>query len=237
MLLGQYNNWVEETNSYSGTAKAPHIVAGTLPSDYTDVSSIENWSKYGPELLGSATGFMDWKCIQREIKVLANDIVGDDYDANWNNLNSNEKLIVCNFLLSKVPGAKFAATVSNATQRMQIALNFDLNNRRARGNWQSGNGRVEIMRVFLFGKIGKANALETFRGVVTDGLLELYEGGIEGSVEDGIEGINDFLLSRSGTSYASTGLTTRNYSVIDGSSDNISNVANALVDIASNGMY
>ena len=213
------------------------LAAGSLPQGYQDISSIENWNSFGPDLIGTATGFMDWKCLQREIKELANVIVNNDYDANWNNLNADEKLIVCNYLLSKVPPAKFGATVTNAAQRMQIALNFDLNNRRARGNWQSGTGRVEIMRVFLFGKLGKASALETFRDVVKEGLLELYEGGIEGSVEDGLEGINDFLLARSGTSYASTGLAGRNYSVIDGSGNSISDVANAMVAIASDGMY
>jgi hypothetical protein len=237
MILCQYNNWAEETNAFTGAPKDPHVVANSLPSGYTNVSSIENWNKYGPALIGSATGFMDWKCLQREIKALANVILNNDYDTNWNSLNAAEKLIVCNYVLSAVPPAKFGATVTNAVQRMQIALDFDLNNRRARGNWQSGIGRVQILRIYLFGKVGKTSALEAFRDVVMDGLLELYEGGIEGSVEDGIEGINDFLLARPGTSYAGTGLAARSYTVIDGSGDSMNDVANDMVDIASNGLY
>jgi hypothetical protein len=237
MKLGQNNNWDEESNSCSDGTNDSHVVASSLSSDYSDVSTIENWNQYGPGLIGSATGFKDWKCLQREIKALALDIVDNDFDANWNDLNSNEKLIVCNYMLSSVPPAKFAATVTNATQRTEIAINFDLNNRRARGNWQSGIGRIQIMRIFLFGKIGKTNAFEVFNDVVADHLLELYEGGIEGTTEDGIVGINDFLLARTGTPYSSTGLTTRSYSIIDGSGNSITDVANALVGIASNGMY
>jgi hypothetical protein len=237
MILGRYNNWIEADNMFDGEAKAPHIATDSLPSDYTNVSSIENWNKYGPELLGSVVGMKDWKCIQREIRTLADALVSNDYDANWNSLNANEKLIVCNYLLSKVPPAKFAATVPDANTRTKIAIHFDLNNRRARGNWQSGVGRVQILRIYLFGKVGKNNALLTFKDAVADGLLELYEGGVEGTVEDGIEGINDFLLARSGTSYELNGLAARSYPIIDGSSDDLEDVANAMVQIASNGMY
>jgi hypothetical protein len=239
MILGQYDFWEEATNTFADgqLPKAPHVVVNALPAGYTDVSGIVNWAKYGPELVGTATGFMDWKCLQREIRALADAIVDNDYDANWNSLDSAEQLIVCNYLLSRVPAARFASTVTNAAERMQISIGFDLNNRRARGNWQSGTGRVEIMRVFLFGKIGKDNALAVFRDAVTDGLLELYEGGVEGSEEDGIEGVNDFLLARTGTSYAATGLAARSYPVIDGSSDNMISVGNALVAIASQGLY
>ena len=73
--------------------------------------------------------------------------------------------------------------------------------------------------------------------VVKDGLLELYEGGIEGTLEDGNLGINDFLLARSGTFYASDGLRRRSYPVIDGSGDDLEDVANAMADIINNGTY
>jgi hypothetical protein len=239
MKLGQYNNWTEATNTYvdSTEPKAPHIVANTLPADYSDISSIENWAKYGPGLVGTVAGFRDWKCLQREIKFIAFDIVDDDFNANWNNLNTNEKQITCNYLLSSVPPAKFGETFPDASDRLNVSINFDLNNRRARGNWQSGTGRVEIMRVYLFGKVGKMNALLTLQDAVQEGLLELYEGGIEGTLEDGIPGINDFILSRAGTEYETTGLASRGYPIVDGSSDTLATVASTLVDISTFGLY
>ncbi|HTL83232.1 MAG TPA: hypothetical protein VL651_16070 [Bacteroidia bacterium] len=237
MKLCQNNNWSEEDNRNVVSSEESHVVANTLPSGYTDISSIENWAKFGPALIGSAPGFKDWKCLQREIKSLALDIVDDDFDANWNALNSNEKLIVCTYILSTVPPSKLVATIPDAEERTALAINFDLNNRRARGNWQSGTGRIEIMRIYLFSKIGKTNALLTFKDAVDNSIFELYEGGIEGSVEDGIEGINDFILARSGTGYSSTGLAQRGYPVVDGSSDTLEDVAETLVNIASNGIY
>ncbi|MGZ4118485.1 MAG: hypothetical protein ACXVPY_13430, partial [Bacteroidia bacterium] len=209
----------------------------SIPAGYQDITGIENFDQYGAALIGTATGFKDWKCLQREIKVLIMTKTDDDVDANWNNLNANEKLIACNYLLSKIPAAKFAATVTDADERTKIAIQYDFNNRQARGSWSSSIGRIQIMRVFLFGKIGSTNALEVFYDAVKDGLLELYEGGIEGTLEDGNLGINDFILARSGTFYSSDGLKTRSYPIIDGSGDDMEDVANALVNIVSNGIY
>ncbi|MGZ4037121.1 MAG: hypothetical protein ACXVPQ_04785, partial [Bacteroidia bacterium] len=185
--------------------------------------------------VGSAYGFKDWKCLQREIKALVMDKVGNDINANWNNLNADEQLIACTYILTSVPLLKFAATVPDPGDRLKLATGFDFNNRQARGSWTNSTGRIQAMRIYLFTKIGTQNALEVFYDAVRDGLIELYEGGIEGTEEDGNIGINDFLLSTAG--YSEDGLTTRGYPVIDGSGDSLTDVANAMVDISSNGMY
>ncbi len=216
---------------------APFMVANTLPDEYEDISGIENFDRFGFNALGAAYGFKDWKCLQREIKALIMDKVEDDINANWDDLNANEKLIACKYILSKIPAAKFAAVVTDAEERVMLSIEYDFNNRRARGSWSNVTGRIQIMRVYLFGKIGATNALEVFYDVVKDGLLELYEGGIEGTLEDGNLGINDFLLARSGTFYSSDGLKGRSYPIIDGSGNSMEDVANALVNIVSNGIY
>jgi hypothetical protein len=243
MKLGAYkiNNvpvsGLESFNVEDLDGNPPYFIANTLPSDYEDISTIENFHLYGRELVGTAVGFRDWKCLQREIKALVLAAVNNDIDANWDNLSTNEKFIACDYILSRISAAKFGALVPDASSRMSIAITYDFNNRKARGSWSNVTGRIQIMRVYLFGKIGPVNALEVFYDVAKDGLLELYEGGIEGTLEDGNLGINDFLLARSGTFYSSDGLAERNYPVIDDSGDTLENVANALVNIASNGMY
>jgi hypothetical protein len=213
----------------------PYVVANTLPSGYQDITSVENFHTYGEALIGSAFGFKDWKCLQREIKELVLEIVDGDLNLNWNNLSDDEKLIACHYMLSKVPAARLAATIPDPADRMKLGIEFDVNNRRARGSWLNATGRIQIMRIYLFGKIGTDNALLVFHDVVRDGLLELFEGGIEGTEEDGNIGIIDFLLSRAG--YSVDGLTTRSYPVIDGSGDTLADAANALAEIATNGMY
>jgi len=243
MKLGAYkinNIAISEMGTYNIAdlnGNSPYQLANSLSAGYEDITSIENFDLHGSGLIGSAVGFKDWKCLQREIKLLILAKVDNDIDANWNDLNANEKLIACNYMLSKVPVAKFAATVPNAEDRTKIAIEFDFNNRKARGSSANLTGRIQIMRIYLFGKLGATNALEVFYDVVKDGLLELYEGGIEGTVEDGNLGINDFLLARNGTFYSSDGLKSRNYTTIDGSGDDMEDVANALVNIVSNGIY
>ncbi|MCW3084468.1 MAG: hypothetical protein JWP12_1834 [Bacteroidetes bacterium] len=216
---------------------APYVVANTLAAGYEDISGIENFDRFGFNVLGAAYGFKDWKCLQREIKTLVMGKVEDDINANWDELNANEKLIACKYILSKIPAAKFGAVITDPDERVKFSIEYDFNNRQARGSWSNVTGRIQIIRVYLFGKIGATNALEVFYDVVKDGLLELYEGGIEGTQEDGNLGINDFLLARSGTFYSSDGLKGRSYPVIDGSGDSLADVANALVNIVSNGIY
>lgn len=243
MKLGAYkinNTPVSELGSIevaSLNGNRPLLIASSLDSGYEDITSIENIHLYGRELIGSALGFKDWKCLQREIKTLVFAKTDNDLDTNWNALNAAEKIIACTYMLSKIPIAKLGATIPDASERMKIAIEFDFNNREARGSWSNKTGRIQIMRVYLFSKIGSVNAFEVLYDVVKDGLLELYEGGIEGTIEDGNLGINDFLLSRSGTFYSSDGLSERSYPIIDGSGNTLEDVANTLVDIASNGMY
>jgi hypothetical protein len=227
---------VEEAD-LNGNPQFKVVKTAVAPAGYTNVSSIENWATYGPSLIGSAFGFRDWKCLQREIRALALVKVNNDFNTNWDSLNSNEQKIVCQYILASIPGMRFGQTYPNADDRMNLTIAYDQNNRRARGNNLTGTGRIEILRIYLFGKIGKVNAVLTLVDAVKDNLLELYEGGIEGSVEDGLPGLNDFLLARAGTPYASTGLAKRGYPVVDGSGDTLQTVAENLVEISSNGMY
>jgi len=219
------------------SGNAPFKVANILTSDYEDISTIENFDRYGLELIGSAKGFRDWKCLQREIKALVLEKTNNEMGTNWEELNANEKLIACRYLLSKIPADKLNETIPDETARMDTAVFFDFKNREARGSWSGSTGRIQAVRAYLFGKIGPVNALEVFYDAVKDGLLELYEGGIEGTLEDGNLGVNDFILARGGTFYSTDGLKARNYPVTDGSEDSLADVANVLAGIISNGYY
>lgn len=216
---------------------APYLLTEKVPAAYKNISSIESFALYGPGLIGSAPGFMDWKCLQREIKALVMEKVKDDLAGNWNKLNAKEKLIACRYLLGKIAPAAFAAIVPDAGERSRISLDYDLNNRKARGSRSAATGRMQALRLLLFEKLGPAVALEVISEMVKDGLFELYEGGIEGSEEDGQTGINDFFLARKKTPYATSGLKKRKYAIADGSGDNLKEVADRLAGIVTNGIY
>ena len=216
---------------------APFILAEKLPAAYKNISSIENFDLYGHGLIGSAEGFMDWKCLQREIKALVLDKVKDDLAGNWNKLNPKEKEIACKYLLGRISPAAFAAIVPDAGERSRIAQDYDQNNRKARGSRSSATGRMQAIRLLMFEKLGSAVALELIGEMVKEGLFELYEGGIEGSEEDGQTGINDFFLARKKTPYTTNGLKKRKYEITDGSGDNIKDLADRLANIVTNGIY
>jgi hypothetical protein len=216
---------------------APYMVADKLPAAYKNISSIESFDLYGPGLIGSAPGFMDWKCLQREIKVLVMDKVKDDLAENWNKLNAKEKRVACQYLLGRIAPAAFAAIVPDAGERSRIAYDYDLNNRKARGSRSAATGRIQAMRLLMFEKLGSAVALEVMSEMVRDGLFELYEGGIEGSEEDAQTGINDFFLARKKTPYTTNGLKKRKYEIADGSGDTLKDLADRLADIVTNGTY
>jgi hypothetical protein len=243
MKLGAYkinNIPVSEMTSVNVAdlkGKEPYLIAEKMPSGYKDISTIENMHLYGRALVGSTRYFMDWKCLQREIKILTLEKVKNDLNNNWNKLTLNEKLIVCNYMLSKIPPAIFSALVPDASERSKIAMQYDLNNRTARGNYSNGTGRIQAVRLYLFDKLGATSALEVLSEIVKDGLFQLYEGGTEGTEESGQVGINDYFLARKKTPYTNTGLKKQKYKVVDGSEDTIKEVADNLAEIINNGNY
>ena len=243
MKLGAYkiNNIpvseMESVNVADLKGKEPYMIAEKLPAGYKDISSIENMALYAKGLIGSSYGFNDWKCLQREIKSLVLDKVKNDLTANWNKLNQKEKVIACHYMLGKISPAAFSALIPDGFERSQVAMAYDQNNRKARGSWSGSSGRIQAVRLLLFEKLGPVNALEVLGDMVKDGLIELYEGGVEGTEEDGQVGINDFFLARKKTPYTTLGLKKRKYKVVDGSEEALKDVADNLAAIITNGTY
>lgn len=202
----------------------------TVQPNETDISSIINWDLYAPRVVGSFTNMRDEKCIQREIKAIAGDI-----PANWGTFSSDEKEVLIKWCTSSVAPLDFGTMYPDADDRKLISMAFDSRNTEARVK------RYQAVRMYLFGKLGTASGLATLIAATKESLIELYEGGVEGTVEDGVEGLLDFIEGRAGTSYASgqtvEGLPHRGYSVVDGSGDTLQDVADAASAILLNGLY
>jgi hypothetical protein len=243
MKLGAYkiNNTpvsdMQSVNVADLNGKAPYVIAEKLPTGYKDITSIENLHTYGRELIGSNYGFKDWKCLQQEVKNLVTDKTKGDLTANWNKLSAKEKLIASKYLLTKITPSALTTLVPNAQERQHIAMEYDLHNRKARGNASGGTGRIQVARLYLFEKLGAQNAFEVLSDIIVDRLFEFYESGIEGTEENGRVGINDYLQARKKTPYTTTGLKKRKYKIIDGSAETLSDVADKLTAILSHGHY
>ena len=143
-----------------------------LTGNDEDLSNIENWAKYGPELLGKIQLFMDWKCLRSEIKTLALSITAEDIGTNWSNLNAEEQKITCQYMPNLVPSAKFIATYINTADRSAIAMNFDSK------STESRTQRYFVMRSYLLGKIGNVNGVKFLDDCIRDMRIDAYLGGI-----------------------------------------------------------
>ena len=70
MVLGLYNNYDPVTKKITGIALVPYITAidtASLPANYTDISSIENWDEFGGETT------LNTNQIRTEIKTLVDE--------------------------------------------------------------------------------------------------------------------------------------------------------------------
>lgn len=239
MNLYKYDHFNESTKTIAeGEAVLDaYVVADTAPTNYTDVSSIDNWASHGEPLIGSVVGFMDWKCLRSEIKTLANSICLNDIQANWDSLSSTEKQICCQYLTNLVAPADFIATYPTAAERTKISLSFDEKSIEARKQ------RYMIMRSYTLGKLGSTNGVKFLDDAFRDGgRVVAYVAGIETKAGDGVDGLLDMVDGTAGTSYASgasaelLGLRHRGYAVTDGSGDSLDDVCDGIISI-SNGVY
>lgn len=209
-----------------------YIVADVLSQDYDDISSIDNFYDYGSLAIGLYPKFRDWKCMTREIKALALTKSSGDINGNWAVFSDSEKNILCNTILTSISPANIASTFPGGEDRFNLSVTFDKKSSASR------KSRYDIMRIYLFNKIGTAKALASFKFADEESLIALFVGGIEGTVESGgLVGLNDYLLSRVGTPYELTGLSVQTYPIVDGSGDTLFDVCNRLVDIGTNGNY
>ena len=109
MLLGKlqgYNPINQQYTNQDGNVvllpKPPFVVSvSSLPSDYDDYGTPENWDRYGKSELGSVVGFKDWMSLRVIIYSLITDICGVDYSG-WDALNAEQKIIALTYFPTKI---------------------------------------------------------------------------------------------------------------------------------------
>jgi hypothetical protein len=173
----------------------------TPPTDYQDVSSIENWHNYWKYVEGQF-GCKDWKSLRREIWALVAPIVGVDWSG-WDTLTEQEKYLACYYLPNKVPLTLFIATVTNPLDRANISINFDLLSQEARDQ------RIKAARPFVFSNLPIGDCIKLIDKTY---LLNIkYVQGVEDKASDGVEGLFDYLTSAANTSYENNGFLEENF--------------------------
>lgn len=218
-----------------------------IPANYSDISSIENWNLYGKTLIGTATGFKDWKCLRREIKPLiyskCNASTDSELNTNWNSLNSEEKKVACAYIPNKVSYTHKLTTIGTEENVDKLGIQFDLNSMKSREQ------RYLIARTYLIKKIGKAAAIEFStdctipdKDIRKSNYVSSFLGGVERKASDGSLGLMDLIDGAEAVHDSNAvdqlkALKFRDYQIVDGSGETIAHVVTGLEYILILGMY
>lgn len=204
----------------------------TIPSGYTNISSVKNWKEQGESL---ATDYLQYRSR-----------VQDELDVNsWSGLTNEEKDIVIELYLQETNKTEEASNTEKVAHLMSVH-GLDLIS--AKGKLISVFGPHHIKEVAscsarancekLYQVIAKYLSLADAGDLIkiTHKLFDLYKSqGIRGT-EDGSagEGLFNFLESTSGTSYETTGLEQQGYVLNTGT---YADFINELMDVLRYGNY
>lgn len=183
---------IEELNG-----NKPVIYNTTLQDGYVDVTSIENWHKFG-----SMTG-KDFKFIREQIKAIMFEKASNDL-SNWSELSTEEATICSQYML--VPKSLRDLYLTNSQQIYYSNL-FDTSVNISR------KMRFRYVMMFLYNNLSLqdcqsiVNKLRYVEGNnVVDLITNYIDYGIEGTIKNDPEAIYDFITSTPGTSFENTGL-------------------------------
>jgi hypothetical protein len=204
----------------------------TVPTDYIDVSSIDNFADWGENAIGKTANFMDWKCLRDEIKSRVTAIAGADLST-WSSLSASEKQHAIKYLPTTVidqQGYVFYATEGGTGDHIDAYLDC-ATKARAR--------RIRKLVKYAYEKLGRADGLQAEDDADVDRLFRKYvQRGVLNTAGEPFEGLEDWLRANTGTAYNTTGLQAKiddtTYSIKDATTTQ--DFIDSCVDIL-NGLY
>lgn len=172
----------------------------TVPSNYQDISSIENWATYGRN--GAHNGKpIDYKFIRKEIYILVLTKV-------FTNCTTAEQEIAAQWF---VVDHLDRDTIYTTPQQIAYGGVHHANSVEAR------EGRVGYVMMELYNRLTTADVNTVMTDVSNDDLLHLYiTNGREGTLQGDPEGLFDYMAAVSGTSYSGTGFAAKAITPLDG---------------------
>ncbi len=204
----------------------PILCEDTVTVGYEDISSIENWHKFGTCIN------KDYKFIRNEIMTLVwTKMMGDPN--NWILLTDIEKLIAAEWFV--VP-KELRDTVYNIEEQIAFAEIFDMNSVISR-DIRHKKAKYELYNRLNFNDANEVlNEIEKSVSLLTHNLRESYiYYGREGLLEGDPEGLFDYFRSQVGSSFENNGFLDHTY-IIEGYST-IQEFSVKLLDILKNGNY
>lgn len=207
-----------------------YTLAETLPSGFEECDTIEDWDKYGHH-----TG-KDYKVRRKEIQTRVYTKILGNPD-NWDMLTLAEKKIASKYFL--VPRV-LRDTVHTDLEQNNNGLIFDEESCAVRSQ------RYKMIKPLLYNRLEMEDANEVIDDMweiyakvngkeYTRSLVENYiMAGREGTLEGDPEGIFDYVLARTGTSFEHTGLLQKGFVTTYGT---LQELCNKFIDILKNGNY
>jgi hypothetical protein len=174
--------------------------ADTVPANYVDVSSIDNFAKFGEYAVGKSTNFMDWKCLRDELKSRVEVIAGTDY-ATWNSLSATEKTAALSYMPTAIidqQGPVFFFTEGGTKDHINNYLACSVKAREVR--------HIELVD-YVYEKLGRDEALLAEKDALDDDLIRKYiYRGVMLDADEPFAGIEDWLRGNAVDSYDTIGL-------------------------------
>lgn len=174
--------------------------AEAAPSNYQDISSIENWAAYGRN--GTHNGrSIDYKFIRKEIYILV-------LTKGFTNCTTAEKEIAAQWF---VVAHADRDTLYTTPQQIAYGAIHHTNSVEAR------EVRAGYVMMEFYNRLETADINAVMTDVSKDDLLDLYiRTGREGTLQGDPEGLFDYMSAVSGTSYSGTGFAAKAITPLDG---------------------
>ena len=194
---------------------APFIASPTLPlGDYVYVSSIENWKRFGRR------ANKDYKFVRNEIKLLVNTI-------GWDNLTESEQKISARLFVIDETKRSTLFTI-----KRQIKLGFIFHGYSIKTRDQ----RWSLAEMELMNRLTKSDWRIVAADLNANNLVKQYiDNGLEGTVEGDAAALFDYIDTRSGTPYNTSGL--RNKGFVPIGLNNMNALADRILAIIKDGDY
>lgn len=187
--------------------------------EYVDSTDIDTWANIGEYTY-------DYKFVRKQIQTLVFTKASMDLSG-WNNLTQSEKEIAASWFT--VP-KYFRDLIYNVDEQIKLGAIFnDKSN-------QSRYDRFHFGMMQIYHRLTLVQSNQVLDDIENGDLRQKYiMYGREGTLEDGKVGLFDYVLSRVGTTYENTGLSTYDYIPVGYA--NMSDFCNYIMSIIRDGIY
>lgn len=223
-MLLKYTFYSDDSGFPDGvdTANTPYLLNDSLLDDYENITSISNYDKY-------------WMFLNKDYKFIRVLIINLVASTGYSSLSSNEKYLAAKWFAVDMSLPLLDSTISYNNidpdrDFTELSNRWDISSKTARSI------RFSKAKAQLLSRLGKSHGFTVLSDLKADNAIDDYvENGRDGIETGSPEGLWDYIQSTVGTSWEHTGLSTKGWTPLDGST--LSNVVTTVMNILRDGNY